>query len=90
MPDNTGAHFNRRTKNEHRNLGTPHSKWVMDLSSPYDFGDRNGFFRYLFGAIDKATGKAQLRRYIEETHISDIKVISFDRGGEFYDYFWLY
>jgi hypothetical protein len=61
----------------------------MDLSSPYDSGDRNGF-RYLFGAIDKATGKAQLRRYIEETHISDIKVISFDRGGEFYDYFWLY
>jgi len=41
-----------------------------DLSGPYDSGDRNGF-RYLLGAIDKATCKAHLRRYIKETHISD-------------------
>ena len=87
MPDNTGAPFNRRTKNEHRDPGTPpYSKWVMDLSGPYNSGDRNDF-RYLLGAIDKATGKAHLRRYIKETHISDIKVITFDRGGVFYDYF---
>jgi len=58
----------------------------MDLS---DSGDRNGF-RYLLGATDKTTGKAHLRRYIKGTHISDIKVITFDRGGDFYDYFWLY
>jgi len=60
MSDNSGAHFSRRTKTEHRDPGTPYNNWVVDLWGPYDCGDRNGF-RYLLGAIDKATGKVFLQ-----------------------------
>jgi len=113
MSDNSGAHFSRRTKTEHRDPGTPYNNWVVDLWGPYDCGDRNGF-RYLLGAIDKATGKvflqpirkksdatgamqaikvtidsecsgiqAHLRHHIKDIHITGIKVITSDRGGEF-------
>ena len=54
--DPSGAYFWRNTKTSSSMPLIPYHHVDIDLWGPMDVEDRNGF-RYLFGAIDRATGK---------------------------------
>ena len=52
----SGAHFLRKTKVGFSVPLVPYQHVELDLSGPFEVGDPNGF-RYLFGGVDRATGR---------------------------------
>jgi hypothetical protein len=56
MSDNSGAYFKQHVRTDTSDPLIPLLHVVVDVWGPFDCGDRNGF-RFMFGGIDKATGK---------------------------------